>query len=186
MSTRRRNLLEIVNVIDIESTCWQGEPPPGQVSEIIEVGVCALRVASLETLSEHAILVRPAVSTVSPFCTELTTITQAMLDEGGVSFAEVCERLRTEHRSRERVWASYGDYDRRMFEQQCRRTGVPYPFGTRHLNVKTLAGLALGLEQEVGMDAMLERLGLPLLGTHHRAGDDAGNIARILRAVLQQ
>jgi inhibitor of KinA sporulation pathway (predicted exonuclease) len=202
MPTRRRNPPDIANVTDIESTCWHGEPPPGQQSEIIPaprtgggagalVGICELQVTSLEVVSQHSILIRPAVSTVSPFCTELTTITQEMLDEDGAPFAEACERLRAEHRSRERVWASYGDYDRRMFEQHSpgfqpgeRRTGVPYPFGTRHLNVKTLAGLAVGLEHEVGMDAMLERLGLPLLGTHHRARDDAGNLARILGSVL--
>ena len=28
--------LDHILVIDIEATCWQGEPPPGQRSEIIK------------------------------------------------------------------------------------------------------------------------------------------------------
>lgn len=31
--------LDKILVIDVESTCWEREPPPGQRSEIIEVGI---------------------------------------------------------------------------------------------------------------------------------------------------
>jgi inhibitor of KinA sporulation pathway (predicted exonuclease) len=36
------------------------------------------------------------------------------------------------------------------------------------------------------MAGALERLGLPLEGTHHRAVDDAWNIAAILSAILKK
>ena len=32
--------LDQILVIDVESTCWAGAQPEGQVSEIIEIGVC--------------------------------------------------------------------------------------------------------------------------------------------------
>ena len=79
---------------------------------------------------------------------------------------------------------SYGDYDRQMFERQCRELGVPYPFGVGHLNVKSLFAVACGLPREMGMSRALLHLGLPLEGTHHRAGDDAWNIAAILSKIL--
>jgi hypothetical protein len=41
------------------------------------------------------------------------------------------------------------------------------------LNVKTLFALAWGLRRELGMRRALERLELPLEGTHHRGVDDA-------------
>jgi 3'-5' exoribonuclease 1 len=47
-----------------------------------------------------------------------------------------------------------------------------------------LFALAHQLDHELGMDAALSRLGLPLHGTHHRAGDDALNIAAILSSLL--
>ena len=29
-------------IIDLEATCWEGIPPKGEVSEIIEIGICLL------------------------------------------------------------------------------------------------------------------------------------------------
>ncbi len=85
-----------------------------------------------------------------------------------------------------RLWASYGDYDRQQFVRNCGEFGIPYPFGPGHLNVKTLLAVTLGLKREVGMRNGLAALGLPLEGTHHRAGDDAWNITAILAEVLRR
>lgn len=176
-------LLDQVLVVDVESTCWEGKPPAGQTSDIIEVGLCVLDLGNLERVEKRGILVKPARSRVSPFCTELTTITAADLDEAE-GLADACRVLRTEHQSNRRLWASYGDYDRRQFERCCREQGIGYPFGPTHLNVKTLFALSRGLRHEVGMARALEMLGLPLEGTHHRGVDDAWNIARILAGLL--
>jgi inhibitor of KinA sporulation pathway (predicted exonuclease) len=175
--------LRMINVVDVEATCWQGEPPPGQRQEIIEIGLCVLNTADGALLESASILVRPTHSTVSPFCTSLTTLTQEQVDQG-VPFSDACALLQERYASRDRVWASYGDFDRGLFESQCAWSGVPYPFSRRHLNVKTLFALTLGLRAEVGMSAALDRLGLPLEGTHHRAGDDARTIACLLARLL--
>src|SRR5579885_3105474 len=164
-----RKLDQIV-VIDIESTCWEGAPPEGQESEIIEIGICPLEVTSGRRLERRSILVRPTRSTVSAFCTGLTAITQEQV-EAGIPFAEACGILVREYRCRERLWASWGDYDRRQFERQCAAQGVPYPFGASHLNAKTLFAIVHALPHELGMDGAMDRVGLPLEGTHHRAGD---------------
>lgn len=107
-----------------------------------------------------------------------------MLVEQGQSFAKTCLRLRKNYLTKQRVWASYGDYDRRMFEQQCTARNIPYPFGTTHLNVKSLFALMMGLPHEVGLKEALERLNLPLEGQHHRGHDDAWNTAQILATLL--
>lgn len=177
--------IDEVLVVDIESTCWDGQPPQGQVSDIIEIGLCRLDVASGERLEQRSLLVRPDRSTVSDFCTNLTTITPEMLADA-IPFSTACSILRKEYDSRDRVWASYGDYDRRQFERQCQDVGVSYPFGPTHMNVKTLYALAASAAREVGMATALEQLGLPLVGTHHRGVDDAANIAAILSQLLQQ
>lgn len=177
--------LDRILVIDIEATCWQGEPPPGQSSEIIEIGLCLLETATLTRVERRSILVRPARSTVSAFCTELTTLTQADV-ETGIPLAQACQALAQEYQASARLWASYGDYDRQQFVRNCGESGIPYPFGPGHLNIKTLLAVTLGLKREVGMRNGLAALGLPLEGTHHRAGDDAWNIAAILAEVLRR
>jgi inhibitor of KinA sporulation pathway (predicted exonuclease) len=170
-------------VIDLEATCWDGPPPAGQTSEIIEIGVCPLELSTSRRLGKRSILIKPTRSKVSDFCTRLTTLTADQL-AGGITFTAACEILRREYQSRERVWASVGDYDRTMFQKQCEATGVPYPFGPRHLNVKTLFAISRGLPHEIGMSEALDLMGVPLEGTHHRGGDDAWSIAGILAELL--
>ena len=113
-----------VNVIDVEATCWEGAPPAGQRQEIIEIGLCVLNVAGGTPLEHTSILVKPTHSTVSPFCTSLTTLTQEQVDQG-IPFAQACALLQERYASRDRVWASYGDFDRGLFEDQCAWSGMP-------------------------------------------------------------
>jgi len=175
--------LDQIIVIDVESTCWDGPPPVGQESEIIEIGVCGLDLGTLERVEREDIFVRPERSVVSAFCTDLTGLTQEQV-ASGVPFSQACAILKKRFRTKDRTWASYGDYDRRQFERQCGDRGIGYPFGPTHINVKNLFALTFRLPREVGMAEALELLGRPLEGTHHRGGDDAWNIAGILATLL--
>jgi inhibitor of KinA sporulation pathway (predicted exonuclease) len=178
--------LDHILVIDIESTCWEGgSPPRGEANDIIEIGLTPLEVATGRRLEKRSILVRPERSRVSPFCTELTTLTQEQVD-GGIAYKDACKILEDEYLSAERLWASFGDYDRRQFEKQCRDQGVRYPFGPSHLNAKTLCSIAKGLTSEVGLPQAMALYGLTLEGTHHRGDDDAWNIAALLAVVLKK
>ncbi len=177
--------LDQIIVVDIESTCWQDVPPAGEETDIIEIGICTVDITSGQRLEKDSILVKPERSNVSEFCTQLTTLTQAQVEQG-IPFGVACSILKKKYLSKERVWASYGDYDRRQFEKQCQSLNISYPFGTRHLNIKTLFAIIYALPQEVGMDQALTLLNLPLEGTHHRGGDDAWNIAGILSEVILQ
>jgi len=170
-------------VIDAEMTCWDAAPPEGQENEIIEIGICVVDVASGDRLIRDRILVQPERSQVSPFCTALTTLTPEQV-AGGVPFAEACRMLRERYDTRERVWASYGDYDRRQFEIQCLRRTVEYPFGPSHLNVKSLLATACGLPQDIGMRQAMEALALPIEGTLHRGVDDAWNTGLLLSTLI--
>ena len=178
--------LDNIVIIDLESTCWRDDPPAGQESEIIEIGVALLDVRSHEITGKESILVKPERSQVSHFCAVLTSLTQDILDSRGVSFGEACLKLADSYQTRARTWASYGDYDRRMFERQCQARGVKYPFGVTHLNVKNLFALAQLLPREVGMDEALRVAGIELEGRHHRGVDDAYNTAKLLAWMLSR
>jgi inhibitor of KinA sporulation pathway (predicted exonuclease) len=175
--------LDQILVIDIEATCWEGAPPAGQQSEIIEIGLCPLDVATGQRLEVVSILVQPERSTLSEYCIALTTLTEGEL-ESGTSLQEACQILRREYLSKKRLWASYGDYDRRQFKRDCKARGLDYPFGPGHLNVKSLLAVVYGLPRELPLAKAMDYLGFPLEGTHHRGADDAWNIARILGHLL--
>ena len=59
--------LDRILVIDVEVTCWEGNPPPGRTSEIIEIGLCVLDAPTLARAEQRTILVRPVGSTVSAY-----------------------------------------------------------------------------------------------------------------------
>lgn len=176
--------LDKIIVIDVEATCWQKDPPPGQESEIIEIGICLVDVSLAKPIAKDSILVKSERSLVSEFCTQLTTLTQAQVDRG-ITFSAACLDLQRNYDSLQRVWASWGEYDKNMFEKQCKSRGVKYPFEIRHINVKNLFALVNALPKEVGMVNALELLDIPLEGTHHRGGDDAWNIGKILAILLR-
>jgi inhibitor of KinA sporulation pathway (predicted exonuclease) len=177
-------LLDKLLVIDLESTCWEGPPPAGMTSEIIEFGLCVVDVAKLERGEKRCLLVKPVKSEISAFCTQLTTLTTADLHAAG-TLAEAAQVLKKEYRGHERLWASWGDYDRNQLQRCCQDQSVSYPFGGRHLNVKTLFAVAHGLVKEIGLDAAYSQLGEKLEGTHHRGVDDAWNIAGLLCGLLR-
>jgi inhibitor of KinA sporulation pathway (predicted exonuclease) len=167
----------ILNVVDIEATCWARDDPGRHVSDIIEIGLTTVDLMNSERLAKHKILVRPERSTVSGFCTELTGLTQAEVDSG-VSFAQACELLATEHKAAGRPWASWGDYDRNQFQRQCAATGAGYPFGEVHVNAKS--AFSTVYRGRHGMKRALELAGLPLEGRHHDGADDSWNIAALI------
>ncbi|MFC7828806.1 exonuclease domain-containing protein [Streptomyces sp. NPDC007126] len=173
----------LLNVIDLEATCWEGQPPPGAVSEIIEIGLAVVDLDARERVARHRILVRPTRSRVGAFCTELTGITQCEADRG-VSLARACDTLVRDHGAGVRPWASWGDYDRKQLVRQCAADGIAYPLGhpaeRGHTNAKAVFAEAYGLRRRPGMARALEIAGLPLEGRHHRGVDDAWNIAALV------
>jgi len=197
-----------INIIDVEATCWENdEERKNQPNEIIEIGIAILDVASLTIEKNDSIFVRPEKSKVSPYCENLTHISQQVVDNLGIPFDEACEKLRTQYQTKKYPWTSWGDYDRHQFQKQCAKKYLSwsmvddrgpqdirlvqelekpeYPFGARHINIKTLFGLFMNLEKEVGVPSALQKLNMKFDGTHHRGMDDAYNIARIFTRILE-
>lgn len=173
-----------VIVIDVEATCWEKKKPKGQHNDVIEYGLAVLDLASGELTANEGILVQPTTSEISSFCTQLTTITPAMVNQEGQSFSEASAYLTEKYQAKQYIWASYGAYDFNQIHRQCQREGVPFPLSGQHLNVKALFALQQQSPRPVGMAEALRLLQIPLEGTHHRGIDDARNIAKILQRLL--
>jgi inhibitor of KinA sporulation pathway (predicted exonuclease) len=130
-----------INVVDVEATCWETEPPNNTYeprNEIIEVGITPIDIKTKEIGSKRSIIVLPKRTEISPFCTELTTLTPEYVEKNGVTFERMLTILREEYKADKNVWASFGDYDKDIFKRNCRQNGLKYPFSNYHLNVKSL------------------------------------------------
>lgn len=171
-------------VVDLEATC--DESAPAFDMETIEVG--AVWVAPdgsvLDRLQTFA---RPVINPrLTPFCSTLTGIRQADVDSAP-AFPAVAQALRAfvaRHRQPGSMWASWGAWDGKQLERDSARHGMPPPIDLPHVNAKRLFAKARRIGKEVGMAKACELVGLELEGAHHRALDDALNMARLLPWVL--
>lgn len=172
---------DIALIIDFEATCWNHKTPEGMHNEIIEIGISGVDYVTKEIRLRDTIIVKPDFSNISKFCTELTTLTEDYINEHGVAFKEACEILEKKYKSRDRIWFSWGEYDRKIIQSNCELKGIRNPFGRTHINMKPLFSFAFGIKKDLGVSQALDRLGMDFEGTPHRGGDDAFNIAKILQ-----
>jgi inhibitor of KinA sporulation pathway (predicted exonuclease) len=190
--------LSRIIVVDVEATCWSTREEQGtRPNEIIEIGAAQLNLKSGEITDRISIAVKPEFTEISAFCAELTGWTQETIDAEGLPIYQALDEFQAHFNTdRFTMWASYGDYDRQMLMTNTRK-GIklydmlkngkrdnPFDHMHSHLNVKTLFGLKHKLKRECGMEKALQLLNLPLEGKHHNGGDDAYNIAKILRQLL--
>jgi len=170
-------------VIDLEATCDNEGRIPEKIMEIIEIGAVLVEASTLAPVGEFQTFVRPVIRPkLTPFCTELTTIRQEDVDSAP-TFPEAMEALGRFQGELNALFCSWGDYDRKQFEIDAARWGVPLPL-KGHMNLKKRFSATLGETTRYGMASALERVGLPLTGTHHRGIDDARNIAKLLPYLL--
>lgn len=185
-SARHKNRDDsILNVVDLEATCWDayygtgGHPLP----EIIEIGITELDLRTRTFGCTEGILVRPRVGDISEFCTELTTITPEMVAEQPYLDTQV-QYFREKYNTKNRIWASWGEYDKSQWQRECGRTNISYPFDSFHINIKAV--FATLYQRRMGIDEALLAVGLPFTGTHHRGGDDSRNIAQLYLTLIDE
>ena len=169
-------------VVDLEATCDEHHAMPRDETEIIEIGAVLVDGATFEPLDEFQTFVRPLRHPrLTPFCTQLTTITQADV-AAAPTFRLVAPKLAAFGQGA--LFCSWGGYDKNQLERDAKRAGIRSPLGPRHVNLKEAFARVTGDSREIGNLAAMRRVGLRPTGTHHRGIDDARNIARLLPYVL--
>ncbi len=173
----------IINVIDLEATCWKQEDlnhDEHKVSEIIEIGVVKLDLQKGVLGQEFSKLVKPILNPIlSPFCTELTGIRQEDL-KGQARFLEAFNLFtKFMGSAKTNILAGWGAYDGRALTRDAQRVvGPDYQLPYEYWNVKNMYAAKFG--KRVGLGTAIEQMGLTFEGRPHRALPDAKNTARVL------
>jgi inhibitor of KinA sporulation pathway (predicted exonuclease) len=170
-------------IFDLEATCWE-KGTRLEDMEIIEIGAVRLDVDSGEIVGEFSCFVQPVERPeLSDFCTQLTGIQQDDVADAKL-FADALEAFADWIGSDVIAVCSWGAYDIRQLRVECRRHGAELAvvFGN-HVNLKgRFAELQGG--HRFGVKRALRKMGLRFEGSHHRALDDARNIAKLARLIL--
>ena len=178
-------------VLDFEATCLKDRQIEPQ--EIIEFPCLKLSPENFEIKAKFHRYVRPIHHPeLSHFCTELTGITQEMV-EHEATFPEVLSdfdrwiRNETRDASDSFTFIICGDWDlKSMLPRQCLLSGVAVPdYFMRWINVKKSYHKSKRTFPR-SLGTMMAGLGMTFEGRQHSGIDDSTNIARIAKALAEQ
>lgn len=173
-------------IFDLEATCWEN-PPPGYIQEIIEIG--AFRINAFgEVRGKFNRFVKPVVHPIlSPYCKNLTTITQEDVNRAGI-FPTVIEEFKQWAYIDEEDYTlcSWGNFDRKMLRHDCRLHRIEEDWVEKHANLKEQYRMLKRMKAGLGLLRAVEREGIPFSGIHHRGISDAENLVKLFLKYLGQ
>ncbi|MDX1684772.1 MAG: 3'-5' exonuclease [Saprospiraceae bacterium] len=168
-------------IFDLEATCWTEESPLLE-QEIIEIG--AFYVDPYAQIQDrfHS-MVRPVIHPyLSPFCRQLTTIAQEEVDDAPTfdrAFKQ-WEDWAEELDKPDLVYCSWGSGDLDLLEHDCHYHDLDWSWKNRHFDVKKAYNRKKRRSgKPYGLRTALKKEDIELEGQHHRALDDAYNLAKL-------
>jgi ERI1 exoribonuclease 3 len=175
-------------VIDFEATC--DEPYNTNPQEIIEFPAIVVDAGGVSDAAEFHTFVRPVVHPrLTRFCVELTGASQEAID-AAPTFPEVLSHFDAwwqQYCGDDALCVTCGDWDLgSLLKRQCAQHDLPVPaWARRWANLKSVyARTVSGATDRVGLAEMASQLGVRMVGRLHSGIDDARNIARVLRRLL--
>jgi len=174
-------------VIDFEATCDEPHNPSPQ--EIIEFPAVLVDPGGPLDAAEFHTFVRPVVHPqLTRFCVELTGAAQHEVD-AAPTFPEVLTQFGAWWRecADGALVVTCGDWDLgSLLRRQCAQHSLPLPaWAARWANLKWVyARTVSGATDRVGMSEMAAQLSVRTVGRLHSGIDDARNIARVLRKLI--
>ena len=166
-------------IYDLEATCWDGNPKE-LVKETIEIGAVLLNEYG-EELGSFEKFVKPIINPfLSPFCKNLTTITQEDVNRAK-KFPEVIEEFKewADIYDEDYLLCSWGNFDRKQFIRDCKLHRLEYDWCNEHINIKRQYRELNRLHRPIGLAKAVKKEGFEFEGQQHRGIDDAINLAKI-------
>lgn len=183
----KRLLKKYIFCVDVEATCSDDNSVPREEMEVIEFGGVLLDRDSMEILERVEFFIKPTLhTTLTPFCKELTHITQEQVDNGQTYLYSLNQmRAFQERFGRDLCWCSWGAFDKNIFLQDGVLHGLsPLLEPHNHFNLKVWFSNLLGKTKGFGLDKAIQHQNLEFVGQHHRALSDAENVAQILKTMV--
>lgn len=182
-------------VLDFESTCQDPEQGPINPQEIIEFPCLLVRADDLGLVAEFHEYIKPVGKPqLTTFCTELTGITQDMIQDRDY-FPGVLESFVSWYKSRglntsNATFVTCGQWDlETMLPKQCLYSGLTVPYmldvgeSGEFVNIKLTHQKTMG-QYAKGIEAMQGHLGLEFEGHLHSGIADCRNILSVMKGLV--
>lgn len=174
-------------VYDLEATCWDGRPP-GLEQETIEIGAIKLNRYG-EVTGSYNRFIKPILNPfLSPFCKNLTTITQEDVDKA-LTFPSVINEFQDWlglYDDDEYHLCSWGSFDRTMLIRDCELHRLEFDWLDAHINLKRQYHRMKRLHRPCGLRNAVKKEGFEFTGIPHRGISDAENLTKIFMKYLEE
>lgn len=173
-------------VFDLETTCWDGNPPT-DIREVIEIG--ALRLDRFgQVVGRFNRFVRPThFPMLSPFCKKLTSISQIDVNRSATferAIKEFYDWIRPE--DDEYLLCAWGNFDQKQLMRECEMHHFDGFWLEPYINIKKQYHRLRKLKHTYGLKSTVQREGFEFEGHHHRAEWDALNLAKIVSKFVDE
>lgn len=137
-------------IIDCRTALWEkaADIPAGQTEEIIALDVAVIDTNKNQIVESEAFLIKPHKAKVSKYCENLFGISQMSLDKNGVPWEDVYRKLRVHYMSRDKIWGTWGSYDKYVIDQQCKHFELEHLFRLTYHDLQKLYSTMIGLDTE--------------------------------------
>ncbi|MEM6963261.1 MAG: 3'-5' exonuclease [Bacteroidota bacterium] len=166
-------------IYDLEATCWESNHLDME-RETIEIGAVLLNQWG-EDIGSYNRFVKPVLHPyLSPFCQDLTSITQQDINVAK-TFPHVIEEFKewAGVYDEEYVLCSWGNFDKVLFERDCALHQLDADWCAFHINLKKQYQNFRKLKKPIGLKKAVAKEGFEFDGIHHRGISDAENLTKI-------
>ena len=180
-----------VVILDLEWTAWEGSlargwSEPWEFREVIAIGALRAGAEGFDARAEFEVFVLPVKNRVlSEYIVRLTGITDALLAERGLPFADALERF-FEFAGEAPILANGGDGA--VLRENCVLSAIPFPFDPDRIrSIRPELARATGLGSPELISAELPaRLGFGTVPERHGALSDAMAIRSALEELRRR
>ena len=176
-------------VIDFEFTTHKSMigKPRAFFPEIIEVGAVWTTEPDFPLERTYQSFVKPKFfPRLTQECKDIAMISQDDVD-GGESLEEMIAALMALYTPGKTLFVAWGEADRDVLLEQCKRYKIPYPFVVDdYLDLAIAYKEFYGLPRRHSLKHALEEQDIESHGFWHMAINDAVNTAKLLQHLLQQ
>lgn len=150
--------------------------------EVIEIGICNFDCLTRKKYDPVSLFVKPITTRVTDHCTKITGIAAEDVSDAA-TFLDVCNFLIENYDSKNRPWASYGNFAETVIRRQCEDNNLEFPLSERFINLRYLFSLFNNLDEEVALNEALAKVSVNV--GSNSSEDDVLNIGILLAKILE-
>lgn len=176
--------------IDTELSCWDDSVfQRKQIMEIFEFGLAEIDVETLTISRSGHYYIKNTRHEVTPYCTELTSITQSMLDKQGFALEDASRIMKDKWGigNRQKPIFAWGD-ERKWMEADFKEKGIEYPFHNSLINLADYYrfGFCESERKRSGLKKAANRYNVEIITPAHTAEADAKTLANVLIEMIKR